>query len=139
MRIEEEIRDVLASNPTVAALATGGVYLLIVPQHETLPSVRVQLIDEPTRHHLRGRVNVLRARIQIDAFATETDVTPDPMDAIGDLSEAIDDALMPEPFDTINTPALRVLYVERVDRRHFEPDEFKAFRMMQDYQVTYRH
>ena len=137
MRIEEEIRDVLAADATVAALATGGVYQLLVPQHETRPSVRVQLIDEPTSHHLRGQGRVMRARIQIDSFAN-LNVTADPYDAIADLSEAIDAALMPEPFDTPGSPTLEVLFVRRVDRRPFDPDEFFNFRMMTDYEITFR-
>lgn len=136
--IEIALAETLAADASVAALATGGVHQLVVPQHESRPAIRVQLIDQPRRAHLRGYLDVWLSRVQIDAFAQLNDDTPDPYTAISDLSDAIDAALGPEPFTTAGSPALEVLLVLRDDRRPFEPDEHWNIRMMQDYRVWHR-
>lgn len=139
MRIEQEIVQHLAADGDVAALATGGVWLTLVPQHVTAPTVRVLLVDEPKRRHLRGGSVVTRARVQIDAFATEG-ISVDPSGTVADVADAVEAALGPAPFRTGGSPALEVLVAERVDRRPFEPEEGPAlvYRMLQDFQITYR-
>lgn len=135
--IELAIAEQLLATPAVTALATGGVHQLIVPQHETRPSVRIQLIDQPRRAHLRGYEDIKRSRLQIDAFAQPSSTVEDPYFTLSELADAIDAALGPEPFEA-GSPATRVLLVLRDDRRPFEPDEFHNYRMMQDYRIWHQ-
>lgn len=133
--IEVAIADKLLATSAVTTIATGGVYQMLVPQHESRPSVRVQLIDQPRRAHLRGYIDIKQSRVQIDAFA-QGDGT-DAYATVAELSDAIDAALGPIPF-SVGSPATDVLLVLRDDRRPFEPDEHLNFRMMQEYRIWHR-
>lgn len=135
--IEVVIAEKLLATGAVTAIATGGVHQLVVTQHESRPAVRVQLIDQPQRAHLRGYTKVYLSRIQIDAFAQITDDVLDAYQAVADLSDAIADALGPEPFE-VGSPATQVLMVLRDDRRPFEPDAQGNYRMMNDFRVWHR-
>lgn len=69
MTIEQAIRERLLDIPALTALVGTRVYQLLLPQNGTLPAVRVQLIDDQIRQHLRGPDGNFISRVQIDSYA----------------------------------------------------------------------
>ena len=109
-----------------------------LPETPTLPAVRVQLIDEPLSYHLRGRDDVVRSLIQVDAVANEFDaVHPDPYGSAAALATAIDNALSGQVFTDGGSPISVVAHVAlRMSKRViYDPDELRQVRIMQDYTV----
>lgn len=138
MKIEIALADHLELDPGVTAIAGTRVYQLLTPQNETEPALRLQLIDQPELLHLRGKGGVFRSRVQIDAFAAPSETVSDPYQTVSDLSDAVDAAFGMQPFTPPGSPALQVLMVKRLDRRPFDPDEHRNYRMMSDYEVWHR-
>lgn len=145
MTVEEAVRTRLLAVSAVTALASTRVYLDKLPQAPTYPAVRVQLIDDPTSYHLRGPDALSRARVQVDAFASETSGV-DPYAQTAALASAIHG----NGFGTsasglsgwkgsIGSPAFEITAAFRVDRRRgYVPDELRVVSMSQDYFVWYR-
>lgn len=138
MTVELAVIERLAADAAVIALASGRIYEMYLPQSPTLPAIVVQLIDEPTQHHLRGRNNAARARVQVDGYVDEA--ADDPGGQRTALGEAIDAALDGQTF-SIGTPAEIVITgAFRVDKRNLgeNKDELRLLRVMQDYIVWSR-
>jgi hypothetical protein len=136
MTIEQAVVEWLEDWPAVTAIAGSRVYREVAPENEFRPHVRVQLIDEPRQAHLRGPESLLVSLVQVDAFAQQTDVTPEASGVVSDLAAAIEDALGPRAPFTVGS--IQVVMALRNDRRPFEPDEHDNFRMMQDFRIWHR-
>jgi hypothetical protein len=63
----EALRDRLLSIPAVTDMVGTRIYALTFPQSVTAPALRLQEIDRVSMMHLRGVVEILRSRVQIDA------------------------------------------------------------------------
>lgn len=137
MTIEEAIRDHLVADAGVDAIVDGRVWQLVLPEHGTLPAVRIQLIDEPRELHLRGIDNARLIRMQADSFVGITGA--DPYNAAVSLADAVEAALTPEPFTAGSSPGFFVMSVKPDDRRpFFEETPQKLVRMQQDFLIWYR-
>lgn len=137
MNAEEAVLTQCLADAAVTALAGTRGYQLRLPQTPEYPTFRVQLIDEPLMHHLRGRETLTRARVQVDVFAEEGDGN-DPYADCAALADAIERALIPEPF-SLGSPAFEVTSVLRLDRQVlYEPDDLRLHRMMLDFAVWSR-
>jgi hypothetical protein len=135
--VEQAVLDHLVADGDVAALVGTRVYQLVLPQGGTLPAVRVQLIDEPVDYHLRGEVDITRARVQVDAYAGEASGV-DPYSGATALGEAIHAALSGMKF-SVGSPALEVTGVFRQNREVlYEAEELRLVRVLQDYWVWSR-
>jgi hypothetical protein len=136
MTITDAVCQHLVGAPAVAAFVGPRVYQLKLPQQPTLPAVRVQLIAEPARYHLRGVLNAWEALVQVDAYATEFDRTfPDPYAQVQQLATAIDDALSGR-LATIGTIAIVGCF--RLSRGPlYEPGELRLARILQEYRCIY--
>lgn len=132
MSVEKVVRDRLVS----AGVASGRVYQLTLPQKPVLPAVRVQLVDQPVRYHLRGKDGLYRSVIQTDVFVTEGSG----YSACATLADAIDASLSGSVFSDGGSPQeLSVVAVFRESRRPmFEAGELRLIRIMQDYEVWHR-
>jgi hypothetical protein len=145
--IEEAVCERLLAISAVTALVSTRVYQLRLPQHTTLPAIRVQLVDERDDYHLRGATNLLQSRVQVDAYAEEASAS-DPYatatalaDAIqGDFSGGAPSGLSGwQGRDGGSPPTIEVAFTERIDRRPmFEPEELRLVRIRQDYRVHWR-
>lgn len=127
MTVEEVVADRLVN----AGVAGGRVYQLILPQKPTLPAVRVQLIDEPTDYHLRGDVDVTRARVQVDVYGAVVGVA-DPYDAVSDVAAAVNTALSGTVFEIGGRSAKSFRESRRV---LYEGEELRLIRVSQDFTV----
>lgn len=140
MTVEEAVIERIKALNTSAGTR---VWMLKLPQDPELPAVRVQLIDDPEGYHLRGG-GLHRARVQVDAYASEADGT-DPYAAARDLADQIngDDAgsgLSGGYWESATSPAFDVTGAFRLDRApSYDPDERRLVRIRQDYDVHYRH
>jgi hypothetical protein len=136
MTISDAVCQHLVATPAVAALVGPRVYQLKLPQQPTLPAIRVQLIAEPARYHLRGVVNAWEALVQVDAYANEFDPAfPDPYDRVAQIAAAIDAALS-GVIATVGTIA--VIGSFRTARSPlYEPGELRLARILQEYRCVY--
>ncbi len=139
--VVERILDISA----VTALVSTRVYMLRLPQHSTLPAIRVQVIDDPGAYHLRGPNYPVTSRVQVDVYAAESSGS-DPYSAAIAVAEAVDgDGRGPDASGvsgwsgpTGGTTPLRVQLIQRVDRSvEYEADELREVRVRQDYMVTW--
>lgn len=131
MTVEEAVIAKLKATAAVTTLVSTRVYMLKLPARPTLPAVRVQVISDPERKHLRGPHGGSEARIQIDAYVAETDA--DPYGKAASLAIAVNDALVYEGF---TVGSVRVQCAERIDRRAMrEADELNLVRILQDFRV----
>lgn len=122
--------------------AGARVYQLRLPQHATLPAVRVQVIDDLDTYHLRGGAGLKRARVQVDAFAQESS-GGDPYEAAQALADEIngDDAGsgLSGYMGSEGSPGFDIAAIFRVFRRSsYESEELRQVRIQQDYEVHYR-
>jgi len=90
---EQAILERILALSAVTALVSDRVFMLKLRQGETLPAVRVQLIDEGESQHLRGGAGIFQSRIQVDVYAAE-DTGGDPYASASEIALAIqgDDA-----------------------------------------------
>lgn len=132
MRVEKAVSIHLKADAGVSALVGNRVWQLKVRQGSAWPAVLVQLIDEPKEYHLRGEVDLTRARVQADCYGSE-EVRPNPYDAILDVAEAVTVALSGKRFvvgDRLVNHSTRESF-----RPFFEPDEQKLIRVSMDFYV----
>jgi len=136
MTITDAVCRWLLEASAVAALVGTRVYQLKLPQQPTLPAIRVQLIAEPARYHLRGVVNAWEALVQVDAYAHEFDPAfPDPYDRVQQVATAIDRVLSGS-LVTLDTIAIVGCF--RVSRAPlYEPDALRLARLLQEYRCLY--
>lgn len=141
MTVEQAIADRLSSDAGVSALVGTRVWQLKLPQSPTLPAVVVQLISDPSEHHLRGEVGQTRSRVQVDCYGKDSGVA-DPYEAVTDVAEAVSDALCGvEPFTVAGagSPSVDryVQFVRRLSRMSMhEGDELRVVRVTQDFLVV---
>lgn len=120
MTVEEAVVARLLSLGAVTALVSTRVYLDKLPQSPTYPCLRVTLISEQGRTHLRGADALKPARVQVDAYARENSGV-DPYALVATVAAAVhgdDDGTRLEGWaGEIGSPASRVHGCHRVDRR----------------------
>lgn len=134
MTVEQAVRDRLLASPSVTALVAQRVYQLVLPQKPTLPAIRVQLVDEPTTHHLRGVDGSRASLVQVDAFVAESSG----YGTCVALADAIDAALNGAQFNGAGSPAVTVRGAFRGGRTPFHVSgELRQVRIMQDYTVVH--
>ncbi len=148
MTIEEAVVDRLLDIPGVTALADSRVTQLIVRQGSAFPAVRVQLVGEDERTHLRGVLTLCRSRVQVDAYAQQGSGT-DPYREAAALATAIHgDWSIPSPPHGLSgwrglvggsPPTLEIVAVSRIERQPmYDPDELRVVRIRQDYFVWWK-
>lgn len=67
------LRARIIGDPTVAGLVGARVYPVMVPQDAASPYVRMQVVSDPRRGHLKGDNAMRRSRVQIDCMARQAD------------------------------------------------------------------
>ena len=138
MTVEQAVLDQCLADPAVDAIVDERGYQLRLPQTPTYPAFRVQEISEPLLHHLRGYDLTKRARVQVDVFAEEGDDNDAYADCVA-LADAIEGALLPEPFTDGSPATLEVTGVLRLNREvMYEPDDLRLVRIMLDFAVWHR-
>lgn len=144
MTPEEAVVARLEDVGAVTALVDDRIYMLKLPQHPTLPAVRVQKISGMRDQHLRGPSYTAKSRVQVDAYVTETNGV-DPYAAVSAVAEAIrGDGIGSGLWGwtgEIGSPALVVHNVELVgdDDPFYEAGELRAWRIRQDYMIHWSH
>lgn len=141
MTPEEATRLRILALSAVTAEVSTRVRLLRLHQHDTLPAIRVQVVDDLTSYHARGGSGHYRSRIQVDCFAKEASGTDPYADAVA-LAAAVhgDDAgsgLSGWQGTVGGSPdAIQIHAMLRVDRMvSYESEELREVRCRQDYQV----
>lgn len=140
MRPEVAVAMYLGEAPAVAALGVADrIYQLHLPQRPTLPAIRVQLIDEPAMHHLRGGSLLIRSRVQVDTYAAELD-GGDAYQVADALAAAVHEALDGAIFSIAGSPGtIEILAIYRDNRMPtYEPEELRLVGIMQDFIVWSR-
>ena len=151
--IEAAVIALLKSLGPVTALAGQRIWQLKLPQAPTLPSVRVQLIDDVPSYHARGENNLLPSRVQIDAFVEELS-NVDAYARVTALAAAISgdwqDGSPGPPTGlsgwrgdlAVGSPptTIRVNFIRRIDRGvSYEGAERKQVRVRQDFMVWWKY
>lgn len=86
MTVDTAIRERLISLTSVTSLVQDAgatwprIYTVILPQGVKLPAIRIQRIGQIEEMHLRGPINVFRARVQVDSVGA-TKAQADEVDA----------------------------------------------------------
>lgn len=139
MRPEVAIALYLEAAIAVEALVADRIYQLKLPQHVTLPAIRVQNVGERTDYHLRGGSLLSMTRVQIDSYADEFG-GGDPNDVAETLAAAVHATIDAQIFSVAGSPGtLDVLAVYRRNRMPvYEADERRIVGIMQDYIVWSR-
>lgn len=134
MSPEVAVARYLATVDGVTDLVGTRIWQLKLPQTPRLPALRVQLIDEPIDYHLRGPSGAERARVQVDAYGSESG--SDPYGSVVAVADAVDAALSGQVFTLGSPEEIRVTGVMRVSRQVlYESEELRVLRVMQDYIV----
>ncbi len=134
MTVEEAVLDHLLATAAVTALVSTRIYQLVLPEHPTLPAIRVQLVDEPEIYHLRGNEVLTYARVQVDSYARKVS-GGDPYLSAVTIADAVNDALTVEGW-SVGSPPRYTAGVFRILRRTmFESEELQLVRVWQDYRV----
>ena len=76
------IRTHTLADATVSGLVSTRMYSDVLPQSVTLPAITYNLPDTIPNEHLAGIVDMSRARIQIDCYATTRTVANSLADAV---------------------------------------------------------
>ena len=133
MTVEEAVLDQLLATSAVTALVGTRIYQLVLPEHPTLPAIRVQLVDEPENYHLRGNDRLTFARVQVDSYARKVS-GGDPYLSAVTIADAVNAALTVYGWSVGSPP--RVANAFRILRRSmFESEELQLVRVWQDYHV----
>lgn len=134
--IEILVADRIATWPAFVTLAGGRVWQLKLPQKPVLPAARVQLIDGPGSHHLRGTNALQRSQVQTDVYAHEAGGAGVDGYTQADLvAHAVDAALDGKRW-AAGSPPVRVTGAFRIGRRVlYEADELRLVRILQEYVV----
>jgi hypothetical protein len=131
---EEAVLDQLLATSAVTDLVGQRVYQLMLPEHGTLPAIRVQLIDDPELYHLRGNMLPGYAMVQVDSYARRSS-GGDPYLEVATVGAAVNSALTVEGWQ-VGSPPRYALGVFRKRRRPlFEGEELQHARIWQDYLV----
>jgi len=136
MTAGEIVRVRVLALASVTAIVGSRVYLGQFPQEGQVPSVRIQRIDELEGTHLRGAGGPYRARVQVDSVAVTLAA-----------AFALDAAMHGDGAGsglsgwagTLGSPSVRVLSILPSDVREvFDAEEFRVWRVMRDYIVSYQ-
>lgn len=138
MTIEVAVYQRLLATPAVTALVGTRVRQLRLAQSDTLPAIRLQLVDDPTRYHLRGEINLSTALVQTDVYADETSGA-DPYATAITVAAAVHAALSGVAFVAGTPVALEVTAAFRRAREvSYEAEAKREVRVRQDYELWYR-
>lgn len=140
------IADRLLADTAVAAIVGTRVYQLKLPQAPTLPALKVQSIAEPVTYHNRGPSGLIRAVVQVDAYASEIDAAnPHPLATVNRLARAVDRALSGQQFVSTSgsgsppVPTFQIQVAFRDNRIPiYEAPELRLVRVSLDYAVSFR-
>jgi hypothetical protein len=136
--VDEALRDRLLSLTPVTALVSTRIYCLILPQAFNPPAIRIQRISQLEDMHLRGPVNVFRARVQVDSIGLTRS-----------SAEAVDAAVQGDGLGSyatglkgfkgpIGSPAFVIRAILPADVREFyDAEELRQFKVMRDFFVTF--
>ncbi len=123
----------------MTALVSQRVWKDVLPQKPVLPAVRVQRISQMEPVHSRGPIGLNKARVQVDSIATTKAV-----------AEQIDAAVNGDGLGTyasglrfwigsVGSPPMEIVAVIPDGVREGYTDaEFRQWRVMRDYMVSYR-
>lgn len=146
MTVVEAVRARLLSRSEVTTLVGQRVYTLLVPQNNrTWPVIRLQQIGTTEALHLRGVESMMRARVQVDAYADASASTVDPYAQAHAVAEAAHGSFsagvatgLAGWTGTIGSPAFTVACIEPLSQTEmYEADEFRLVRVTQDYWVWF--
>lgn len=129
MTIATAVRALLLTMSPVTALVGQRVYVQVLPQSPSLPEIRVQRVSQIEPSHLRGPINLLMARVQVDVFGTSKASV-----------DAVDSALHGDGVTgglknfrgTVNGLRIQLIQPDNV-RESYEADELRQYRVMRDY------
>lgn len=133
MTIEQVVTDRLETVSGVTALVSTRIYQLKLPQKVTFPAIRVQLIDDDREYHLRGPVDIGRARIQVDSYGAE--VTSDPYAVVAAVADAVEAALSGIVFTLGGFRVMGAFQLLRLASH--EPGTTPLIRIHQDFRFIY--
>lgn len=77
MTMESDLITFLKNDADVAAIVVARVFPLIVPQSQSVPAIRINLITHESEVDLGGVTGEARATVQIDNYANTFDTTVD--------------------------------------------------------------
>jgi hypothetical protein len=140
--ITDALRTRILTIAAVTALASTRVYLLHFPPGVTFPAVRIQQIGELEEVHLRGSGTLRRARVQIDAVATD-DVSASLYCDAADLSDAVHGSVTGGAATGLvgfqgTIGGVDIASIIALDRREtFDPTARRMVVVSRDYWVTF--
>lgn len=145
MTPEQAVLERILSLSAVTALVGQRVFMLKLRQGETMPAVRVQLVDEDEDQHLRGGAGIFKSRIQVDVYAAEV-TGGDPYAAATEIAAAIHGDTAGSGLSGWrglsggSPPEIEVCAVVRKLRlMDYEAAERREVRCQQDYMVGWKY
>ena len=138
MTVDTAIRERLLSLTPVTTLVSTRIYCVILPQGFNSPAIRVQRIGQLEEMHLRGPINVFRARVQVDSVGrTKAEVDAVDMAVQGDGLGSNATGL--KGFKgNIGSPAFVIRAIVPADVRDmYDAEELRQYKVMRDFFVTF--
>lgn len=127
MTIEEALKSVLTNDAGVAALVTGRIYPLVLPQKPTYPAMTYQTVAGAPDMTLTGESGLVKDLFQVDAYGAT-------YAAVKGLARAIRTALNGKQF-TVSTVQISSI-VMKSSRDLSEPD-INIFRVSMDFSILH--
>jgi hypothetical protein len=128
------VKTHLVSLGPVTSLVGQRVYVEVLPQHATLPAIRIQRISELEDAHLRGARAIRQARVQVDAIAATLEAATAVSDAAH--GDGAGSGLSGFQGDVAGQEVLAVLPVDT--RSDYEAGELRQYRVSRDYLISLR-
>lgn len=138
MTVDTAIRARLLTLSSVTALVAQRIYTVILPQGFTPPAIRVQRVGQLEEMHLRGPINVYRARVQVDSVAT-TKAAADAVDAAVQGDGLGGHATGLKGFKgSIGSPPFVIRAIIPADVRDmYDAEELRQYKVSRDFFVTF--
>lgn len=138
MTVDTAIRARLLTLTPVTDLVNQRIFTVILPQGVTLPAIRVFRVGQDEPMHMRGPVNMFRARVQVDSVGVSK-AQVDAVDAAVQGDGMGSNATGLKGFKgTIGSPAMTIHAIIPADVRDlYDPEELRQFKVSREFFVTF--
>lgn len=138
MTVDTAIRARLLTLTPVTALVAARIYTVIFPQGFNSPAIRVQRVGQVEEMHLRGPINVFRARVQVDSVGrtkAEVDAVDEAVqgDGLGNYASGL------KGFKgEIGSPPFVIRAILPADVRDtYDAEELRQYKVSRDFFVHF--
>lgn len=138
MTCGEAVKDYLKTLAPVTALVNTRIWMRNWPQKPTLPGVLVTQIGDGRTSHLRGSINLMQTRIQIDCLAENIkDARALDQAVMGSIVNGAPTGLL-NAVATVGSPGITITVTEAIFYMEgYDAEELKQAKTTRHYRVWY--